>query len=98
LPLKGLKGNVSNLSHYVLQKFQLENITPNKIWVCAAGVENHEEFLDLVGDKLNFIPATQGQTTKQREKSEYSGGEVRNLTEDNTSSIGLYFNGASWSN
>jgi len=61
LPLKGLSGNVGNLNHYTLQKFQLENITPNKIYVCGAGIENHGEFVDLVADKLSHIPAVVGE-------------------------------------
>ena len=63
LPLKGLKGNVGNLSTYTLQKFQLENITPNRIFVAAAGVDSHQEFVDLVAHKLSYIPASNNQYT-----------------------------------
>lgn len=96
MPLKGLKGNVSNLSHYTLQKFQLENINPNKIFVCAAGVENHSEFVDLVSEKLSFIQSAQGQRTSQREASQYVGGEVRNLTQDNSVALALVFQSVNW--
>ncbi len=52
LPLNGLKGNVGNLSSHVLQKFQLENIQPKNIVVCGAGIECHEEFVELVEGEL----------------------------------------------
>jgi len=41
LPLKGLHHNVKYLGANVLQRFQYENISPERIYVCAAGVENH---------------------------------------------------------
>lgn len=90
LPLKGLAGNISNLSHYTLQKFQLENITPNKIYVCGAGIENHGEFVDLVSEKLGHIPAVTG-GSRSRSASEYHGGEVRNLNESSGLDLALAF-------
>lgn len=53
MPLYGNKNNVSNLTAHVLQKFQYENFTPDRVVICAAGVENHQEFVDLVNDKLS---------------------------------------------
>lgn len=96
LPLKGLRSNVKNLNSYVLQKFQLENINPNKIFVCAAGVESHQEFVDLVSSKLASIPSIEGAKTSVREKAEYQGGEVRNLTEDSTLTTALLFQSVPW--
>jgi len=40
-PLKGLRHNYKYLHASVLQKFQLENINPERIVVGAAGVDNH---------------------------------------------------------
>lgn len=48
MPLQGRRNNVSNLSAYVLQRFQRENITPERVVISATGIENHEEFVDLV--------------------------------------------------
>ena len=56
MPLKGIKGNITNLNAYTLQKFQLENIRPEKIIVCSSGIENHLEFVDLVSQKLGGLP------------------------------------------
>lgn len=55
LPVKGLRGNVNNLSAFTLQKFQLENITPNRIFICGAGIDSHDEFVDLVNEKVSSI-------------------------------------------
>ncbi len=46
-PLLGSRGNVSNLSSYVLQKFQLQNIHPSKVVVTGVGIDSHNELMDL---------------------------------------------------
>lgn len=56
-PLNGIKGNISMLTASTLQRFQLRNITPRRLWIGAAGIENHQEFVDLVDRKLSFIPS-----------------------------------------
>ncbi|EGR30646.1 processing peptidase, putative [Ichthyophthirius multifiliis] len=96
LPLKGLKGNVKNLNSFVLQKFQLQNIAPHKIYVCASGVEHHEEFVELVQSKLGNIAVGNQESQHVREKSEYQGGEVRNLTEESQTVLALLFQSANW--
>lgn len=57
MPLLGLKSNIEYLTANTLQTFQIYNITPNRIIVGGSNVENHEEFVELVADKLSFIPA-----------------------------------------
>lgn len=69
----------------------MENITPNRIFIGAAGVESHQEFVDLVANKLSFMPSTEGQKTTPRSASSYTGGEVRNLTEGNNLNVALVF-------
>lgn len=94
MPLHGLKDNIGNLSANVLQKFQLENISPERIYVCAAGIENHQEFVDLVEAKLSFIPASSD--VRQRQQSEYIGGEHRVQNTSNETSLALAFESVSW--
>jgi hypothetical protein len=60
------------------------------IYFVGAGVENHGEFVDLVSEKLSHIPAVVGEP-KGRESSEYSGGEVRNLTEGSSLDLAIVF-------
>jgi len=95
LPIKGLRHNVKNLKANVLQKFQLENINPNRIYVCAGGIENHQEFVDLVQSTLGFIPPVEG-NAKPRDKSEYIGGEARIPTESNEVNLALVFQSVPW--
>jgi len=94
-PLAGSHHNYKYLSAHVLQKFQLENISPERIFVCAAGIESHQEFVELVESKLSFIPSVSG-SSHSREASHYVGGENRIQTEDNDLTIGLAFRSAPW--
>ncbi len=94
-PLHGNTHNYKYLHAHVLQKFQLENINPNRIFVAAAGVENHQEFVDLVEAKLSFIPSVQGNAS-QREAAHYIGGENRNQTDENNVTLALAFRSAPW--
>lgn len=95
MPLSGSPHHYKYLSAHVIQKFQLENINPNRIFVCAAGVENHQEFVELVESKLSFIPSVQDNAS-HRETSEYLGGEFRNHTDSNELSLALAFRSAPW--
>jgi len=95
MPLHGLTHNYKYLHANVLQKFQLEHINPNRIFVAAAGVENHQEFVELVESKLSFIPSVQG-STSHREAAHYIGGENRNQTDENSITLALAFKSAPW--
>jgi predicted Zn-dependent peptidase len=59
MPLLGKKSNISSLSAHTIQKFQSLNITPNRIVISATGIENHQEFVDLVNEKmfLTLLPS-----------------------------------------
>jgi len=95
MPLYGLHHNYKYLSAHVLQKFQLENINPNRIIVAAAGIESHQEFVELAESKLSFIPSVQGNVS-HREAASYQGGESRNHTDSNEITLGLAFRSAPW--
>ena len=95
-PLQGRRNNVSNLSAYVLQRFQRENITPERVVISATGIENHQEFVDLVQEKMFSTQlSTKG---RERNQSQYVGGEIRNLTESSNIHIALAFEGANHQN
>lgn len=92
MPLHGFRNNVSSLTAYVIQKFQAEQITPERIAISASGVEDHEEFVDMVSEKLasSILPEKKA----ERSVAQYLGGEVRNLTEANNIHVLLAFEGA----
>ncbi len=94
--LYGNRNNVSNLTAYTIQNFQNTFVTPDRVVIAATGVENHQEFVDLVNEKMFF---TQLPTkTTPRTSSNYLGGEVRNLTESSSVHVALAFQGASYQN
>lgn len=96
MPILGLRSNVSYLTANIIQKFQAANVTPDRIVISAAGVEAHEEFVDVVAEKLasTILPSK----TAQRDNAVYVGGEVRNLTEANNIHLVLAFEGANHQN
>lgn len=75
----------------------MENITPNRIIVSGAGIESHEEFVELVNSKLSYMPAVDAKSNL-REKSAYEGGEIRVLSESNSANVALVFEGAGFNN
>lgn len=52
-PIQGLRSNVNYLTANIIQKFQASTLNPRRIIISAAGIENHDEFVDLVNDKFN---------------------------------------------
>jgi len=44
----------------------LANINPDRIFVCASGVDNHDEFAELAERNFGFMQKTNG-NTKARE-------------------------------
>jgi predicted Zn-dependent peptidase len=96
MPRNGLPANTGFLNATTLQKFQMRNITPNRVFIGAAGVENHQEFVDLVAQKLSFMKPMDSSHVVERERAVYRGGEVRNGTHGNSTDIAVCFNGSSW--
>lgn len=90
-PLMGARGNVANLSSYTLQKFQLENINPQKVVVTGVGIDSHREFVDLVSEKLNYV--VPNLATVEHAASQYQGGELRALTESGVINLAFAWEG-----
>lgn len=54
----------------------MDNITPSKCVIAANGIQNHNEFVELVKERLGDIyPVPEHEY--QRQTSEYIGGEFR---------------------
>jgi len=70
--LMGSRGNISNLIAQTVQKFQLANTTTNRIVISATGIENHQEFVDLVSEKMHFTQLSANKVDRQA--SQYKGG------------------------
>ncbi|MCB0369784.1 MAG: insulinase family protein [Bdellovibrionales bacterium] len=96
MPIQGYRSNVNYLTAHVIQQFQASTLAPGRVVISAAGVENHDEFVDLVNEKLATTMLKD--SPNAREAATYVGGEVRNLTEANNIHIVLAFEGANYKN
>jgi predicted Zn-dependent peptidase len=47
--------NHKNLTASSIQRFQLENIKPENMIICGAGIRNHNELVELVQYKLDNL-------------------------------------------
>jgi processing peptidase subunit alpha len=95
MPKSGFESNVENLDAKVLQEFQLDNITPEKVTVVANGVRHHNEFVDLVSETLGPLNPVR-EVDYQRNRSEYIGGEYRTFTETPDTNIILAYQSVPW--
>lgn len=93
-PVFGTRSNVANLTSEVIQKFQLANFTHDRIVISATGIENHQEFVDLVSEKMNLTQLANN--APQRESAKYIGGEIRNFNESSIVHVALAFEGAQY--
>ena len=94
MPRLGLAKNIDNIDARMLQQFVMDNVTPRKCLIVASGVKNHDEYVDLVKERLgNMLPVPEHQF--QRQASEYIGGEFRAWSETPASNITLAFESGS---
>lgn len=74
----------------------MDNVTPRKCLIVASGVNNHQEYVNLVKERLGeMLPVPEHNYT--RAASEYIGGEYRTWTETPTTNITLAFESCPWS-
>ena len=95
MPLGGIKQNILRLTPNTLQKFQRDMIHPENIYVCAAGIDNHSDFVQFVKTQLSFIQPPSIKPL-QREPSEYFGGEFINDVGAEEATVALAFKTVSW--
>jgi processing peptidase subunit beta len=94
--LLGEQSNISSLNAFTLQKFQIQNISTDKIVVSAFGVKNHHEFAELVDMKLGDLQHF-STTSNSREPSVFREGRVVIPENSNSLNVVVAFEGASWS-
>ena len=54
-----LATHLRNLWRRLIAGAALDNIRPDKLIVCGAGIESHQEFVELVLSKLGGIPRSE---------------------------------------
>jgi len=95
MPRIGLHNNVDNIDARMLQQFIMDNVTPSKCTIVASGIKNHQEFVDLVKERIgDMYPVPEH--LHQRTPSKYIGGEYRNWTETPNTSITVGFESVPW--
>lgn len=75
MPLFGEEKNIDSLNAYTLQKFQIENFSPERIIVGGVGVQNHAEFVSLV--ESHFGNIRYGGRLQALGKQEFQEAELR---------------------
>jgi len=74
MPSLGMAKNMDNIDARMLQQFVMDNVTPRKCLIVASGVNNHQEYVDLVKERLGeMLPVPEHDFT--RASSVYIGGE-----------------------
>ena len=94
--LMGSRNNVQNLSVEIIQKFQMTHLTPNRVTISATGVENHEEFVQLVSEKMHLTQLNS--SSYERNPAQYVGGEVRNYNDSSNVHVAVAFEGQNYKN
>lgn len=73
----------------------MENITPKKCLIVASGVQNHNEFVELVKERIGeILPVPEH--SYERVPASYIGGESRSWTESPQTNIALAFESCNW--
>jgi len=73
----------------------MDNITPKKCLIVASGVKNHNEYVELVKERLGEVLSVP-EHEYVRKESEYIGGEYRTWTESPQTSIQIAFQSMPW--
>lgn len=95
MPLLGHENNVGNIDSLMLQKYQLDNITPEKTTIVASGLRCHEEFYDLVNETLGVLNPVR-ELEYVTKPSTYIGGEYRTFMDTPDTNITLAYESVNW--
>jgi len=95
MPKNGVEHNLGNIDSKMLQDFQLNNITPEKVTVLASGLRHHDEFYELASDTLGVLNPVR-EMEYRRKKSHYIGGEHRTFSESPDTNILLAYESVNW--
>lgn len=72
LPIGGIEENADNITNETILKFYMENVSPERVFICAAGIKDHKSFIDLLEKKINKMILSS--FYKKRTKSIFKGG------------------------
>jgi len=92
----GEQSNIKNLNAFTLQKFQIDNYATDKMVVSAFGVQNHDEFLELVDMKLGDLEHF-NTTNNSRTSSVFKENRLVIPENSNSANMVVCWEGGSWS-
>ncbi|CDW73099.1 peptidase m16 inactive domain containing protein [Stylonychia lemnae] len=96
MPLQGLYQNAHNINAETINGFIDEQISPERVLIVANGVENHEDFVDLVRLHLGGNGPIQ-KSPKPKIPSKYQGGfYTHKINDSETIKINLAFETVPW--
>jgi len=95
MPLPGYESNLDNLNSGIINGFLQERALPSKLIFSAAGVRNHNEFVQMVMERTAEIPKPSS-LNKPRTPSAYRGGETRIFHNLPSVSVSLCFESVPW--
>lgn len=95
MPLSGFESNFQNIGFYVMNSFRKNYITPGRMIVWGAGIENHADFVQAVTPYFDKLEPTKSNI---RAPSKYIGGDYRELLDSPLTHVGLSFHGLPRSN
>jgi len=90
MPLEGLQSNFQNIGFYYMNQFRKQYITPDRMVVWGAGINNHEEFVDTMTPYFGTLDAAKA---PERAPSKYLGGEFREILDSELTHVSLGFHG-----
>ena len=91
MPLAGLQSNVENIDAKLLQDFVMNHVVPEKVVIAASGVQNHEEFVEMVINRIDEYPRSVPLYNQDRSPAKYIGGETRTWRESPATNLMLAF-------
>lgn len=72
LPVQGIESNASKINSEILTKFYMEKFSPDKIYLCASGIKDHNDFVKRVEERMSKIVL--GSSKEKRKPTVYKGG------------------------
>ena len=82
---------MENIDAKLLQDFVMNHVIPEKVVIAATGVRNHDEFVELVINRIDEYPRSIPFYNHDRTPAKYIGGESRTWRESPATNLMLAF-------
>jgi predicted Zn-dependent peptidase len=89
MPLSGFHSQFQSIGYSHLNHFRKQNATPDRIIILAAGINNHDEFVQAVSPYFKHISPAPA----HRSPAKYIGSELRSVSEEEITTVHMSFHG-----